>query len=1355
MSTALPKRVYGQAKVPFTPTHILSATDSLQQPTSTLEPQSSSLPPTPTDDGHPQDAQELSIVSPSSKRIRSPQLSQIDSPHPKKLKSRDPRTTEEDHIQRLPDLQTAFLQPCNAPSSPPPVSPTIIPNQDVDQEQVDELDEHPHIEPQPVLNKAKSKKMKLKSLTKKDKEETQRVIASCERQKNTRLNPTCRAPISTLQDIAQKASSTFTTNNTQSKGKTPSGRPSRLPRSHSIPHVFNPLVTQIIGAGKQREKVEQPPTSPIEGSSDNQHDELPTEDQIFPTDPPASTSKHSTTNEITADQTNAKKEWLAKLKNKTQQSSSTIQEQNAALNESDSDIDIVDKPTLTISSKPRQSSSFNYPLDPIKQRLEAGPANSKSNKKSTSSRLNANKSFSSTSKAKSNTNNDKFHNPQRSNLNANLLAKSAVDNAIIREKKLAEYVERGGRVSNRDLATINQNIPSEIDAVKVKTMLKEKQKNADANAHADEDENDVDYVWDEIGSAEEIETSDEEGTEEDKNEAADETDEDEVESCEESGQMTIRATKVSTSEAQSLITSETSALMPPPPLARCSMSSSSSGGSSRTLAQPPPPGQTSIGSTILAPNSNSTDRDSSRDSHPLVSDPSETEEMQPINRDSSSPVDLPGFNIVKPSQSPKKKHMITGSSSGKNRLSSPDDTPALTGFGNVECSGIDGFSDPETEGFVGMNAESLKKPVMKGVKNRHDEPGFSQLFDEDDGDNTFTHPPPLLKPKKIRILDDDDDDDDMNNIDSTCVLPAVNVLPEEKERDMMMMVLGAQDTTGDDDEQPSQYVNHRGLLTQNKPNGPPDSPLMSQDLTARTPFALRKQSTNREGQELLLGDVDFSPTKSQGASRVPSSWKVIRSPSPTLAPDPTITPINAFTKVMDAQKEQAATSKVQLPPPNKKTRASEGAGKVFLADEADESEDEYEGLAMRRRDGKGSGSDDEKGSDDEGSLVDLVDDGEDERDEKTRMEGNLAHRELAKKHEEEMEKKHSEQIQKIVAGKVRIKQARNHRSGDGGISDSDSEDDIEKERLKASKRAQEHAAKKKRRAIHLLADKHEPFFKSYEEGTNHAVDEDDLAYLQPQEEPKKGTANGDDSDDEDEDDDDGQGYGYGEEEEDVDEDLDNGELPEDVLFLEPKQKKSSMQKGNKSESADKVEEGEGDAKKARKGPGLSSSPILTSTVLPSRFKINNHHDRSLFTSKSSGTKTGKNDHADLDDMYDNLKSSKDTLDERQRLMLVNELGISAGPSGATEHKGRAGGVKGTTGTTGTSKTSSVTFHHFQQQQKPGKTTTKKSSNSTAAKSASSSSSSSRALPPAKPQKISSKTQGKLARLKQKNSAASS
>jgi hypothetical protein len=362
---------------------------------------------------------------------------------------------------------------------------------------------------------------------------------------------------------------------------------------------------------------------------------------------------------------------------------------------------------------------------------------------------------------------------------------------------------------------------------------------------------------------------------------------------------------------------------------------------------------------------------------------------------------------------------------------------------------------------------------------------------------------------------------------------------------------------------------------------------MSQDLTARTPFALRKQSTNREGQELLLGDVDFSPTKSQGASRVPSSWKVIRSPSPTLAPDPTITPINAFTKVMNAQKEQAATSKVQLPPPNKKTRASEGAGKVFLADEADESEDEYEGLAMRRRDGKGSGSDDEKGSDDEGSLVDLVDDGEDERDEKTRMEGNLAHRELAKKHEEEMEKKHSEQIQKIVAGKVRIKQARNHRSGDGGISDSDSEDDIEKERLKASKRAQEHAAKKKRRAIHLLgpssflhsslsfslqlhlsllilpADKHEPFFKSYEEGTNHAVDEDDLAYLQPQEEPKKGTANGDDSDDEDGDDDDGQGYGYGEEEEDVDEDLDNGELPEDVLFLEPKQKKSSMQKGNK------------------------------------------------------------------------------------------------------------------------------------------------------------------------------------------------
>jgi hypothetical protein len=402
-----------------------------------------------------------------------------------------------------------------------------------------------------------------------------------------------------------------------------------------------------------------------------------------------------------------------------------------------------------------------------------------------------------------------------------LLAKSAVDSALLRKKKHADFIQRGGRVITRELTMTSNHNPSDIEKVDLKTILQKNKENADSNK---DDDDDLDYDWeDELGSVDEVESSEEE-EEEERNKADDDQDEDEVENSEEDVQMTSRALDVS--DADSSSTSKPAALMLPPAVTRCSMSSSSSGGfSSPSLAipQPPPPGQICMTSKILAPDSTSTDRESSRGSKAPVSEPSETGEVQPLPG-SSSPVDLPGFQFEAPSHSAKKHQTFEGS-------------PTLTGFGNVECSGIDGFSDLGVEGFANGALDLFRQPKSSKTGNGVDNAsGFSQLFDEDEGDATFTHPPPLLKPKKPRILDDDDDndrngqepgsktrqvgkllvaddeDDDMNEIDATCVLPAVNVLPEEKERDMMMMVMGAQDTAVEEDEQPTQYVNHRGSV---------------------------------------------------------------------------------------------------------------------------------------------------------------------------------------------------------------------------------------------------------------------------------------------------------------------------------------------------------------------------------------------------------------------------------------------------------------------------------------------------------------------------------------------------------------
>ncbi|WAR62987.1 hypothetical protein PtB15_18B69 [Puccinia triticina] len=703
-------------------------------------------------------------------------------------------------------------------------------------------------------------------------------------------------------------------------------------------------------------------------------------------------------------------------------SASTPDQQIIQLSDSDSDLEIINQPTTTL----------------IKQKLN--PSSSKSAKK------------------------DPPKTKSTKDLLDELSKKAAYENALTRERKQAEFLERGGRLSNRELPRRNSNNPSEIG---LKAILH----GEDQSAKAEEDED-------------EIENSDED-------------------------------------EHQRTITRPPADLPHP--------------GSPSTSKPLLPPVLTSITSIILAPDSTSTDRESLRSSKPPLSEPSEPGGP----RRSSSPIDLPGF------------HLLEGS-------------PPLTGFGQVECSGIDGFGELE-----GSPANS------------------------------------------------------------------------PKERDMMMMALGAQDTAVEDDEQPTQYVNHRGLLTQNKPNGPPDSPLMSQDVIARTPFALRRDGTNRQGQGFIQRETEASPTKPQGV--VPSSWRVIRSASPEPAPkQPAGGVVDAFAKVMNAQIEQSANPFKSPPPvPSKKARGSGGAGRAFLADEADESEDEYETLLGRRRGGEGgSGSDDEHGSEDEGSLKDLVDDAEDERDEQTRMKEELARRELDQKYHEELEARRTEHIQKVVDGKVRLKQARLNRSGDAAISESDSEDDIEAEAVKANKRAQEHAAKKKKRAIHKLADKHASFFKSYEEGTSNTIDEDDLAYLQPQEEAKKRDANSDEEEDED---DDGEGYGYSEEEEE-----DDDELADDVMLQGPT-------KPTKSGGQNAGDEDGGGGKKANRGR-LSSSPVLASAAAPLPFKMTTN---TLRPNQLGGASAAQ--HADLDDLYGTSAASKDALSARQRRLVVAELGLASGP----------------------------------------------------------------------------------------------
>ncbi|POW05483.1 hypothetical protein PSTT_09698 [Puccinia striiformis] len=1051
------------------------------------------------------------------------------------------------------------------------------------------------------------KKKKLKGLSKKDKEETQKIIASCERRK---LTAACRAPLTRLEDIVKKASTAT----------------AERPSSNSGTHTFNPLTTKLTEKnGKKQDQISQPPTSPIKDfSSDDEHD-----DQSNHTHQPINNEKQK------------KKEWLAKLKGKPRDENTVTttthdNQQVIHMSESDSELDIIDQPTLT---------KTNQTFDPLHQRLSRAQTDPT---KSNTNQGNHNSKRSSTTVSKS------------SNLMTDLLSRSAVDSAIIRRKKETTFVGKGGRLSTHQLTTTNNNDPSDAERVNLKNILQNHN-----SENKDDDENDVDYEWDELGSVDEVEDSEVDEDEEDEEEEEDgeeaedlakktrikitddDDEDDEVENREglKGDEILMDMEKEETQRKTN------DDLKLPSMLGRSSICSSSSAFSTSKA----PPARQSEG----------------------------------------------------PSQSPSKKKSMRNL-----------DSPPLTGFGNLDCSSSSSEMMIDQSAIPGFTA-TLQKPMTIDHKVDNNQSGFSQFFGEDEGETTFTHPPPLLKPngdhghQKANITKSIVDDEDMNEINATCVLPAVNILPEEKERDMLMMVMGDQvNNTVDEDDQPTQY---------NKPNGgPPDSPLMSQDVIARTPFALRREVMNSAGGVGRFSrEMEMSPTKNSGigssSSRVEagkiSGWKVIRSPSPELPPLLSTTiPTNAFTKVMDAQKEQANISDTFKPPPpppfDKKGKGKQtGAGKVFLADEADESEDEYEGIRRTRQEDERS-----SGSESEGSILkDLVndDESETEKDPTKLKEEQLAREELWNLHQKEKESKHNEFVQKIVDGKIRIKQARGNRKDAGGISDSDSEDDLEIEIVKANKRAQEFASKKQKRAIHLLADKHAPFFKSYEEGTNHAVDEDDLAYLQPQEEIQK---TGDDDDDDDED-----SYGQEEEEEqeDEDEEDDDDVLLEDIFAERPQKSKKSRPKVGSDQQVlgaegDSEEEEEGNQNGKERVGVYSSSPIHTSSTLP--FKITttttatNKNRRSTKdgTSLAPGNPT-RDQHSDLDNLYDNLQANKVGLSERQRKVLVNELGLDGtGSNSSIGVGGKTTGDNmrnrnGSSSRTSTSMASSVTFHNQKNQ----------------------------------------------------------
>ncbi|KAH9824665.1 hypothetical protein DFH28DRAFT_512 [Melampsora americana] len=473
----------------------------------------------------------------------------------------------------------------------------------------------------------------------------------------------------------------------------------------------------------------------------------------------------------------------------------------------------------------------------------------------------------------------------------------------------------------------------------------------------------------------------------------------------------------------------------------------------------------------------------------------EPEEMSPK---SPTPIDLTGFRAVP---------------SGPQELSpndlSLDDNPSL----------LPGFEDDE-DCLPGFGRSTTSNTKTK-TRPEQSETNFTQLFE---AAGSMSHPPVgLLRQNTENGINEEDEDAFI----PTCVLPEVNVLPEERERDMMMMMLGGQKDEAVEALE-AQYINDRGLLTQNKPSHaqlPPDSPLFSQDfVAARTPFALRKELV-LEGSPSLprvierhTDDREGSPTTASGVQRKVGRIVLVDEDEDEQDNEAEEQeeigrpkPVDAFSLLMKKHAVEETVGVEETTKVKKAKKAKKLDRRDFVVDQADESEEEGGG----RGDTEGrSDSDSEADSDAARSIYEaLVDDKEDDRDETTKLEGEEAIEELLKVQKREFEEKQQREIQKVIEGKLRKKQAGVH---GGGISDSESEDDDEIENVKAQQRFQEQLKKKKKRAIHTLGTKHESFFKSYEETTK--VDDDDVSFLQNHaEEAEQESGNEDDNeDDEDE-----------------------------------------------------------------------------------------------------------------------------------------------------------------------------------------------------------------------------------------------
>lgn len=1256
--------------------------------------------------------------------------SPISHPPPPVIESSDPES---------PWIQDDQLGHRSNPTHPNPIRPT--------RRIIDSDEESPSDSTPPVPKSIKQRSTKLKGLSKKEREETQRMIASCQRQKDLRLIAACRAPLTKLEDIITKA-----TTITQPKNHPESSSHSSF-HSASHSHQSNSFNSSLAksrksnGVGDHVNPPDRLPTSPIRDVSDQEA--LDSHGNVSAHQSPTQDKLTANSKDLPEDVLKkSKKKWLENQRSKKSnaidhpapsQPSSTHPRSPVALDDSDSDLDIVHQP----NHPDHHDSLFTQRLT---NRHRTESKSSDAQKPSQQSRL-IKSFFGSVPIALPPVSNPKMNpkssttvqpmSKKRDGFMRDLLAKSAVDGALLRRQKLTEFVERGGRLA-KELETSAQ-----VDLADPKSIFKDRRE-------PDDDQTQIDINSDEeLGSMDEIELSGEEAEEEEQEQEEEEeeyNDDDEIEDSEEDlakrdlqidlekhdegedGTPRPTGHQSSSKNTQRSLArnlSSSNALMLPPPIKRTSgsMSSETTTGSSTGSL---PSGQTIRRSKILVLDSTST--------HPTGSSDRDEVSRPPVlldNSDQSSPIELPGFQgldvVREPTSTRSRKSPLTGDSA----------TP-LPGFELVDSTPLDGFGDDSADESLSSQFGGPKKntkPIRRIVEGDggdiqlDNEPGFTQLFENDDGVES-THPPPigLLKSKTDPPRDDDgpsqdrvrqksieeyipsmflrktqcQEENEIEDLDSTCVLPAVHVLPEERDRDMAMMMLDAQKACLDDDESPIQYVNHRGLLTQNKPsdsNPPPDSPLMSQDVIARTPFALRKDHTNWR-RDLMDRDVedDQSPTKSQAFGTSQRNSMAVKP----------IEVENGFTRLMNGQKEQAlhnhqSTSKVP------KTKFG-GNRKVFLADEAEESEDEFEGLG-RRRQGPFD-DDDDQGSqeeDEEGILKDLVDDGEDIRDEQTKLEGDLALKELARQHSEEADRKRTEQAQKIIAGKVRIHQARNHGPGQGGgLSDSDSEDDQEVELIKANRRAQEHAAKKRKRAIHSLAEKHLPFFKSYEEGTCQWADEDDLACLHPQEEDRMKKSD-DDDDDEDEEEEEEEDEEEEKEGRDDDEFIDNE--PIDGPMVKPSDRNKKIGSGG----------GLDDSRESKRTKlddsfvGLSSSPDRhhPSSRLAANYKIIQNPFR--FSARPSKLNHHPNRrpsdpeaHDDVDKMYDELGSTKNSMTEERRLQVMNEFGgahefeeVQAMGShrvggGSTSRRQARSGM--TTRSTN-SKSSSITYQQQQQRRR--------------------------------------------------------